>query len=592
MTSSLNFDNSESPFPAHYQVEQITYQGANVTIYRGINLKEDGKEVILKCFPPSGQNAYLREMAAAFGIKHTHINYCLDTFCLTDGQTCMVYEYITGGTLRRWLEEHGPLDLFGILRCLHDLLKALQYLHSLKIIHCDLKPENVLVRVPTTGELQFVLSDLGAAAFIREAQQGRHTTGSPAYIAPERLYDRFSYNSDLYSLGILGFELLTGHRPFDGSAAEISRAHLSQLPATGEIQHSLLRDFIERLLEKDPKTRLPTTEAALQILECIEQGNACSSDREVVTTLQPIAPVSCSQYAIKFNQLHPITHLSLAKRPQNLWVLHTQGIPFLGLDYQSHIEWIQPPNTTTHQIILSAAPIQILNHYQVAYTTGTRIAIFEVGKPDHRHIYQAGKGLVGFHLQGDNLLWYTNRGGHLCDLVRGLETTYRSNSYVLNPQGCLLANGHFFTSGGPFNNQAILRDEQTNILVTWTLDGPLLACTCREDKALALTLNLESEQQYTLWSIDPKAIPPLQKLPLPGDIKHWYFTPGHLFWLTLTAKLYYCTNELQINFVGQLPLQTHLTNFSPNHHFFVTLTTNSYDANAITVWENQPNAVV
>lgn len=588
MISSNNCDKPNPLFPDTYQIIDCLHEGPNSTVYRGFWQVEQ-REVILKCFSPTVQSAYLREMAAAFGIVHPNVNRCVDTFYLADGRTCMVYEYIADGTLRHWLTEHGPLTPDDIVNGLVDLLQALQHLHHLNIIHCDLKPENILVHQQKTGQLRFILSDLGAAAFIREAQQGQHTTGSLAYIAPERLYDCFSYNSDLYSLGILAFELLTGQRPFDGSPAEISRAHLSQPPPLEQIEAIELRDFIERLLEKNPQLRLPTAETALHILQCLKTKEIYVAEpAEKPNPLSILSKYSITQQTPLVDHLQQYCQLTLPsnqKKPQQLFVLHHDGTPLLGLDYGSHIEWITTTDFHPWQITLNVAPLQILTAQQIAYTTGSRIFLFDLSKRIRHCLRENCNGIISFNLQEEHLLWYTHRSGHLCHLTQQTEISYRANHYLLNPQGCLLPQKDFFTSGGQFNHQAIWRDNQANPLKTWTLDGSILAWTRVEETAYALTLNWETFGQYTLWAINPYSNrSKIKKLTLSKEVKHWCHSPGHFFWLTTTNQLYSCGLDFQIKPLGQLPETADLLHISPDHRFLATATITA--TTQITIWEN------
>jgi len=573
-------------FPDNYQIIDCVHEGPNGTVYRGFWQVEQ-REVILKCFSPTVQGAYLREMAAAFGIQHPNVNRCVDTFYLADGRTCMVYEYIAGGTLRDWLTTYGALSSAQIIRCLIDLLQALQHLHGLKIIHCDLKPENVLIQSPASGQLQFILSDLGAAAFVREAQEGQHTTGSLAYIAPERLYERFSYNSDLYSLGILAFELLTGQRPFDGSPAEISRAHLSQPPPLEKLANlatAELRDFIARLLEKEPQLRLPSAEAALYILQCLTTGEI-PAIKPVETPNALFFPTTVAETTFFTGDLQRYCQLTLSNplKPEQLFILHDDGVPLVGLDYSSHIEWLTTMASHPWQMTLTAAPLQIVTAQHIAYTTGSRIFLLELGKRMRHCLRENCHGIIGFHVQDHYLLWYTHRSGHLCDLVQQTEVSYRANHYFLNPQGCLLPQGDFFTSGGQFNHQAIWRDNQANPLKTWTLDGSILAWTRVEEMVYALTLNWETVGQYTLWAINPYfSQSKIKKLRLSNQVKQWCHSSGYFFWLTTTNQLYCCGADFQIQSLGQLPETVDLLHISPDHRFLATLTANTQ----VTIWKN------
>ena len=242
-------------FPKQYSLLEVLRESGTSSILLGFDQKEDRK-VVIKCFKQGGKGAYLREISAVYDLKHDNLARCLNTFHRTDGQSCLVYEYLAGGNLAGLLEARAVLDVGLILKCLHDVLNALIYLHAHNLIHCDIKPENIFLRPTTDTRFEFVLGDLGAACFIREAREGQHVIGTPAYIAPERIRNQFFFNSDLYSLGVVAYELATGVRPFMGTVEEITQANLSQIPALDGIKYQPLIELIDCLLTKSPKKGL------------------------------------------------------------------------------------------------------------------------------------------------------------------------------------------------------------------------------------------------------------------------------------------------------------------------------------------------
>jgi serine/threonine-protein kinase len=222
-------------FPDNYKITEVIRESASSILL----LAHDSiinNQVVIKCFKSEIKKTYLREINAVFDLQHPNLVRCLNTFHRTDGLACIVYEYLAGGSLTNLLDTKTPLPLQTIVACLRDILNALIYLNASNRIHCDIKPDNILLRPKAGGRVDYVLIDLGAACFLREAQEGRHVTGTPAYIAPERIKNKFFFNSDLYSLGVIAFEMCTGTRPFTGTVDEITKANLSDIPSLEAIK--------------------------------------------------------------------------------------------------------------------------------------------------------------------------------------------------------------------------------------------------------------------------------------------------------------------------------------------------------------------
>lgn len=593
MTSS---DNSEAldpellaQLPNRYQIQTLLGSSVYSLVYRGQDC-ETGSIITVKCFSPTVRGAYLREMAAAFGIRHPNVTHCVDTFHLSDGRTCMVYEYIEAGTLRDYLNHHPKFDLNIVIHCLRQLLQALQYLHGQQLIHCDMKPENVLLdQTDDLEQTRFIISDLGAACFLREANEGQHTVGSPAYCAPERLYEKFSFNSDLYSLGVIGFELATGRRPFEGSATELARAHLSQTPDFAKISYSPLRDFVEQLMQKEPRLRPASAEAALQLLNRLERGYAVDEMRSTqakgtaINTPTPAPKVK--QWPLSaVGQWTLCARLPLTRAVQRLFVLQVADQPVIGAGYETHLEFLQPPpQTVSLQVLLHASPcVQVASHDQLLYLQGTRLMHLDLTSQVRSCLWDNCEGLVTFHVQADYLLWCTARSGHICHLPSGTEYAYRQNSYAFTPQVQLWRDGWLLTSGGSLNHVAQLRDLHGNIHAEWTLDGPIVECCTVADAMLALTLTVHSEeQQYAIWRLSLEHKP--QRFLITDPLVHYGSNASGLFWLTQAQQFYLCAADLQPVSLGFLSEPVQLVQLSPDQRYIAAVTTAQ---TSVIIWAN------
>lgn len=252
---------------------------------------------VLKVFSPGQQAAFRRETAVSLGLRHPQIVQCLDTFVLPDGHACLVYEFAPEGSLADFcaaarLESAAARQrLAG--RAIADVLKGLSCLHGQGYLHCDIKPANVLVSFkPGSPHPVFKLGDLGSAATLKEAQSGRYGVGSPAYCAPERLYSQFGFSSDIYSIGVMAFELLTGHLPFIGEVDEVYRAHLSRGLPLAEVKHASWREWLEQATHKLPRSRFQTALEALSALPAArdQAGPTVATVRAAALPLAPHEP--------------------------------------------------------------------------------------------------------------------------------------------------------------------------------------------------------------------------------------------------------------------------------------------------------------
>ena len=195
---------------------------------------------------------------------------------LPDGSPYIVMRYVKGKTLEERLAAEGSLPLDQALEALEDVCDALTVAHAKGIVHRDIRPGNVMWDESTDRAL---LTDFGIATILSTADHDatRLTSmgeriGTPKYMSPERLRDEVvTEASDMYAVGVLGYELLTGEGPYDARTnAEWIRAHLKDEPrdisATRPDIPPAVRDLLVRCLDRTPNHR-PTAADALRTLQ-------------------------------------------------------------------------------------------------------------------------------------------------------------------------------------------------------------------------------------------------------------------------------------------------------------------------------------
>jgi len=269
-----------------YRILGLVGQGQFGRVYCAVN-RQTGQLVALKSldhqrFPT---HKFLRELRFLLSLQHPNIVTCHALEHTATGRH-LVMDYCEGGTLRSLMTESQHLTLRQRLKLIIDILQGLDHAHSRGIVHCDIKPENILLNLQTTGWTARI-SDFGIAHLNQEVGiQGLGNTGSPAYMAPERFYGQYPLNSDLYAVGILLFELLLGHRPFSGTPGELMSAHLNCpviIPDTiPEAWHSIILTALQKLSAR----RFDSAKAMLAAIRDV------ATQEGVETWLNSPAPVS------------------------------------------------------------------------------------------------------------------------------------------------------------------------------------------------------------------------------------------------------------------------------------------------------------
>ena len=177
-----------------------------------------------------------------------------------------------------------PVDLPTAVAMIAQIAAALQYTHDQGIVHRDVKPGNVLIRVEPSGRWHLLLADFGVARGLDSAGQRTQISGTFLYMAPEQFGGTFSPASDQYALGVMAYQLLAGRPPFEGELGALTRAHLYDAPPPPRTFNPAIPPAVEavilRALAKDPAQRYPTVAAFAQALRTAARVGAGTSQAD------------------------------------------------------------------------------------------------------------------------------------------------------------------------------------------------------------------------------------------------------------------------------------------------------------------------
>jgi serine/threonine-protein kinase len=245
------------------------------------------RTVAIKVLPPELafrseiKTRFLREAETAAQLNHPNIVdiYSVDEAAPPDDPGArlvyFVMAYVSGDNLAKRLHERGALAIDETRRILRDVADALAYAHERGVIHRDIKPDNILLDAQSGRPM---VTDFGIARAVSEGESRLTATGiaigTPTYMSPEQAAGerQIDGRSDLYSLGILGYQMLTGEPPFlANSTPAILVKHISERPTPveqrrGDVPQDLAR-VIMMLLEKDPANRLPSASSVVIALD-------------------------------------------------------------------------------------------------------------------------------------------------------------------------------------------------------------------------------------------------------------------------------------------------------------------------------------
>lgn len=264
--------------PSHYEVLEVLGQGRHGLVCLVKDVR-DGSLYAAKEFPGGRESAQLfyRELSLLFSLRHDHIVQCANLIYQGDSGGLLLLEYVSGGSLRQLLASHPEgLPLEMVERVAWHIASALAAAHSGQIIHCDIKPENILWQNGPDGHPIFKLSDLGIAVHLARGG-GEASRGTPLYMAPEQFFDQPQPSSDVYALGVVLFECLTGQPPFEGDSQRLFLLHQQESPPWERLPDSKWRPLLEKMLAKSPSQRPASGVELAEELSCLLFGDAAQN---------------------------------------------------------------------------------------------------------------------------------------------------------------------------------------------------------------------------------------------------------------------------------------------------------------------------
>ncbi|HEY8145854.1 MAG TPA: serine/threonine-protein kinase [Kofleriaceae bacterium] len=321
-----------------YVIEALVGEGAMGLVYRAHHARLNRRLFALKLmFGDVAADAAMRmrfaqEADAASRFCHPNVVSVVDFGRTERGILYLAMDYVDGETLASLIRRQGRLDEHRVVSLTGQLARGLGHAHHAGLVHRDFKPANIAIAVGDDGaELARVL-DFGLAISEREGDRiGRLTenglvVGTPIYIAPEQARDQpVDHRADLFALGVVMYEMLTGKTPFEGSGAEIARANVQQKPPALSERNPQVRvtpeleGIVFKLLEKKAADRYQSAEDVIAALEQLDHAS-----RQVV---QPVAVLKTAPAATR-----PVLVLSgSSPEPAVTWGPGLDRAPTLGM---------------------------------------------------------------------------------------------------------------------------------------------------------------------------------------------------------------------------------------------------------------------
>jgi TolB-like protein/tRNA A-37 threonylcarbamoyl transferase component Bud32 len=287
--NDAQFQRLRAALADRYRIEHVIGQGGMATVYLADDLRHQRK-VAVKVLRPElaaalGPERFLREIRIAAQLQHPHILPLHDSG-EADGFLFYVMPYVEGDSLRQKLEREGKLPVGEAVSIMHDVADALAHAHRRGVVHRDIKPDNVML-----SDRHALVTDFGVAKAVSEATGRRDLTtagvalGTPAYMAPEQAAadPQVDHRADIYAVGIVAYEMLTGRFPFEHEtpqqllAARVTQEPVPVLDVRPAIPTGVAQ-VVMRCLAREVAERWQTADELVQALEAGTTGPSVRSD--------------------------------------------------------------------------------------------------------------------------------------------------------------------------------------------------------------------------------------------------------------------------------------------------------------------------
>jgi serine/threonine-protein kinase len=296
-----------------YEIEEEIGRGGMARVYRAVDTSLRRTVAIKVLAPqlavdPEFAHRFEREAVLAANLRHPNIVGIYDVG-EQDGMRYIAMEYVRGRSLYSIIEERGAIGLGYAVGVVEAVASALDYAHTQGAVHRDVKPQNIMIDV----EGRVLLTDFGIAQPPEgDGRRERLTRtgvfmGTPEYISPEQASaERVDGRSDLYSLGIVTYEMITGKVPFSGSTLQIIVAHVQHAPPpptsfAPDLPHEIDR-VIGRILSKNPEQRFTSGAAFTSALRIVARKNLIPIANAAQLATLAVSPSSAGQETMLLGQ--------------------------------------------------------------------------------------------------------------------------------------------------------------------------------------------------------------------------------------------------------------------------------------------------
>ena len=279
----------------NYRLLRLLGRGGFAEVYLGQHIRLSHAQAAIKILyaqvTGEGEEGFQREANTISSLMHPHIVRILD-FDVTDGVPFIVMDYAPNGSLRQRYPRGTQVQLSNVVSYVQQVASALQFAHDHKLIHRDVKPENMLIG--RQGDI--LLSDFGIATIAHNttSMSVQMAVGTIPYMAPEQIQEHPRPASDQYALGVAAYTWLGGEYPFNGSPTEIVVKHLNVPPPPLRAKVPTIPPEVEQViftaLAKDPRQRFSTVRAFATALEQASQPAQASSSPDAATIVAPRQP--------------------------------------------------------------------------------------------------------------------------------------------------------------------------------------------------------------------------------------------------------------------------------------------------------------
>lgn len=286
-----------------YDVESVLGRGTAGVVFRAVDRRNQHR-VAIKQFTRQEKSSadFFRELIVANRLVHPYLVQTLHMFLGRSGNRYIIFEFMDSGSLRTRLKRGGPLLAREACHIVLDCAYGLQFAHRIDVVHCDLKPENILAASrPDGGGKIWKLTDFGLAQNLLSSSVRNVSVGTPAYMAPEQFFERPTPRADLYSLGVILYELLAGRRPFHGDPQEMARLHAVEEPDFGLIADQRLRGIVQKLLAKVPARRHSHAGELIDDLRLVLSGPLAGEDDTIAAAGDAVALRNVAQTDVHVN---------------------------------------------------------------------------------------------------------------------------------------------------------------------------------------------------------------------------------------------------------------------------------------------------